>query len=67
MAEDNIVTYLAPEDLKLVSLGALKNRKGEQTSEMFSIGLTLLSIVNLKDYDYLYNLKKLTFDLLGLY
>jgi hypothetical protein len=29
MAEDNIVTYLAPEDLKLVSLGALKNRKGE--------------------------------------
>jgi len=34
---------------------------------MFSIGLTLLSIVNLKDYDYLYNLKKLTFDLLGLY
>lgn len=58
---DKTVTFLAPEEMRVAALGSL-NHEGREASESFSIGLTLLSMGNLADYEELYNLKSWSFD-----
>jgi serine/threonine protein kinase len=61
-ALSNQPTYLAPEELRSIADNGNDFGKFEQQGEAFAIGLTLLSLVNLADYEGLYNLHKMTFD-----
>lgn len=60
-AFDNERTYLAPEDMARLEMGSNEDTSG-WASEMFSIGLTVLSAAMLEDFLRLYNLKNYRFD-----
>lgn len=60
-AFDNERTYLAPEDMVRLEMGSNEDAAG-WASEMFSIGLTVLSAAMLEDFLRLYNLKTYRFD-----
>lgn len=60
-AFDNERTYLAPEDMARLEMGSNEDASG-WASEMFSIGLTVLSAAMLEDFLRLYNLKNYRFD-----
>lgn len=59
---DKVATYLAPEEVALLEMGATDFGKVAPTAEIFSIGLTLLSVGNLEDYEGLYNLESFKLD-----
>jgi serine/threonine protein kinase len=59
---DKVATYLAPEEVALLEMGATDFAKVAPTAEIFSIGLTLLSVGNLEDYEGLYNLETFKLD-----
>lgn len=58
---DNEKTYLAPEDMVRLEMGTNEDTSG-YTSEMFSIGFTILSAAMLEDFLRLYNIKSYKFD-----
>lgn len=58
---DNEKTYLAPEDMVRLEMGTNEDTSG-YTSEMFSIGFTILSAAMLEDFLRLYNIKNYKFD-----
>jgi serine/threonine protein kinase len=60
-AFDNERTYLAPEDMARLEMGSNEDTNS-WPSEMFSIGLTVLSAAMLEDFLRLYNLKGFRFD-----
>jgi hypothetical protein len=53
---DAIKTYLSPEDMDQLHLGAVDNKKNIY-SELFSIGLTLVSVGILKDCTDIYDIE----------
>ena len=55
-------TYLAPEEVKALNENEKDFERFEEVAEMFSIGLTLLSVGNVADYECLYDLEKKTLD-----
>ena len=59
---DNVPTYLSPEELTALENGPIESAHVTEAAEMFAIGLTMLSAVNLKDYDILYDCESLKFD-----
>jgi hypothetical protein len=53
--------YLAPEEMS--TMQELPQQAGQEApTEMFCLGLTMLSAANLADYASLYNMEKRTFD-----
>lgn len=60
-AMDNEVTYLAPEDMDRMEMGKLEDT-GNFHSEVFSIGLSVLSAGMLQDFTGLYNIRNFRFD-----
>jgi hypothetical protein len=49
------ITFLSPEEMKDLQHGKEKPTGHQGNSESFSVGLTILSAVMLKDYSSLYN------------
>lgn len=62
---DKVATYLAPEDLESIKKGETIDIPSN-SSEAFSIGLTVLSAANLADYEGLYDLQDTTINLSSL-
>ena len=60
---DNIPTYLSPEEINLLCAGKTYNSSNKIKSESFSIGLTLLSALYLKDFSDLYDATYMNMDL----
>ena len=60
----NIPTYLSPQQMKFLQAGTVESYHLTEPAEMFSIGLTLLGVLNLQDYDFIYNFDTLKFDFL---
>lgn len=56
-AFDKKITYLSPEQIHTLQMGGIDEEQAEP-SEIFSIGLTLLSACLLTNFDYFYDLSK---------
>jgi hypothetical protein len=56
-----LLCKVAPEELRQLEQGALENEHNSD-SELFSIGLTLLSAGTLQDFTNNYDIKKHTLD-----
>lgn len=54
------MTLISPEDMNKLELGGMDDLKNYQ-SEVFSIGMTILSAAMLCDFEDIYDLKKMKF------
>jgi hypothetical protein len=55
-------TYAAPEEMKQFEMGSTDSERLSPESELFSIGLTLLSAATEEDFLHVYNMETYHFN-----